>query len=106
MSYTSHPLSGLTDVLSAGVNVARDPCLSEVARLTLQLHALEPAAKPLAAPAVTEPGIGLCRVVKPLRAYVWTRVHPWSVPVGVVAILGGLIGLGYVMGRRARGRRA
>lgn len=107
MSYTPISLGGISDVLSAGVNVAQDPCLTEVAKLTIQLHTLEqPKAVGATAPASTEKGIGLCRVVTPLRAYVWTRKHPWSVPLGAVAVIGGLVGLGYVMGRRARGRRS
>jgi len=96
------PLGGITDVLSAATKVVQDPCLGEVASLVLRLHELEqrpvmPGAP--AKPAVPVQGIGLCGAVKPLRAVVYVRARPWLVPLGAIAIIGGLVGIGYVLGK-------
>jgi hypothetical protein len=88
------PLGGVTDIISAGVNIATDPCLSEVTGLALQLHELEQSATP-GGPAT--PGVGLCGAVTPLRVVVWVRQNPWSAVAVSVALIGSLIGIGYSM---------
>ena len=114
MAYTG--LGSAADILSAGLSVAADPCLPKVTSLLLRLRDLEAAstplrqvtsgatkpsgAKPPAAPA--EVGIGLCRAVKPLQAIVFVRQRPWVLPVGALAVVGGLVGIGYALGRRRR----
>jgi hypothetical protein len=109
MGYTQHPLGSVTTVVSAATAVATDPCLSRVAQLVLRLHQLEQARatspKPVGATAVAAApvrGIGLCQAVKPLEVVVWVRERPWVVPIGAVAVVGGLVGLGYLLGRRRR----
>lgn len=101
-------LGGVGDVVSAAAAVVEDPCLLPVSQLLLRLHQLEQPARPRTsstpAPAPSAPtkGVGLCYAVKPLRAAVWVRQRPWVLPVAGVALVGGLVTLGYLL--RGRGR--
>jgi len=94
---------GLGDVattVSAATAIVTDPCLPEVSRLVLRLHALEQApVKPGAPPPKPTLGIGLCNAIKPLRAVVYVKERPWVLPLGAVAIVGGLVGLGFMLGK-------
>lgn len=97
-------LHGITDVLTAAQSVVTDPCLMQVADLVGQLHDLEQTTPvPGAPPPAPVQGIGLCNAVGPLQKYIWVRQRPWVIPVGAVAIVGGLVGIGYLM---AGGRRS
>lgn len=106
MSYivTSGVMDTLGKSFSAASKVIEDPYLPEVADLVLELHALEqPKAKPGKPPSAPVKGVGLSRVVKPLRFYVGLRRKgSWVVP----AILAGTVGLifatGYLTGRKKR----
>lgn len=95
--------AGLGDVattVSAAAAVVTDPCLPEVSKLVLRLHALEQTAtKPGTPPPPPKLGIGLCNAVKPLRGLVYVRERPWVLPLGAVAVVGGLLGLGFMLGR-------
>jgi len=114
MSYTRtrHAgLGGIADVAKAATSIVEDPCLGTVASLVLRLHAAEQPARPAAPPRPGQPkpppappappvkGIGLCSAVKPLRAVVYVRERPWLLPVGGAVIVGGLVALGYAIGR-------
>lgn len=109
MAYQRHSLGGVGSVISATAAVVEDPCLLPVSELLLELHRLAQAparprapGQPAPAPSAPAKGIGLCQAVKPLRAAVWVRRRPWVLPVAGVAVVGGLIGLGYLL--RGRGR--
>ncbi len=94
-------LGGITDVLTAAQSVVTDPCLTQVANLVGRLHDLEQPSTGSGGPPVQ--GIGLCKAVSPLQTYIWIRERPWVVPVGAIAVVGGLIGVGYLM---AGGKRS
>lgn len=102
MRYQLQPLGGILDVATAAAAVATDPCLPDVATQLLRLRDLQ-AGKAVAglgalgATATSSKGIGLCYIVKPLRAVVWARQNPWIAAVGAVAIVGGLVGLGWAL---------
>ncbi len=108
MSYTTKPQAlgaSIGDVTTIATAVVSDPCLTQVATLARRLYDIEQASptKPAAPgvprpPAPPMPGIGLCKAVTPLKAVVFVRERPWILPVGVIGIVGGLIGLGYVLG--------
>jgi hypothetical protein len=103
MSYQH--LSGIGTVVSAVSAVVEDPCLPQVSALVLQLKALEKSSKPSAPAAPSGPparGIGLCHAVRPLEAVVWVRKRPWVLPLGGLAVVGGLVGLGYLLGKTRR----
>jgi len=87
-------LGDIGDIVSAAANVATDPCLGQVADLALQLHAAEQPGTPVPGSAGT-PGIGLCSAVTPLQVVVWVRQNPWSAVAVSIAVIGGLIGIGY-----------
>lgn len=99
MAYTTS-LDGITDVLTAVKNVTEDPCLLEVAKRTSRLadilHAGQQPGVPSGPPVK---GIGLCSAVKPLKAATFIAERPWIVPVGIAALFGTLVFIGYQMGR-------
>ena len=111
MSYvTRHTgLGSISDVANAAVKIVEDPCLGQVASLVLELHAATPAVTapgaPKPPPGPTPPpkkGIGLCTAVKPLQAAIYVRKRPWILPVGGLAVVGGLVAVGYLLGRGRR----
>jgi hypothetical protein len=103
-----HDLSGIGTVVSAVSAVVEDPCLPKVSDLVLQLRALEkagasaPSTGPKPPPSPPTRGIGLCHAVRPLEAVVWVRRRPWVLPLGGMAVIGGLVGLGYLIGKKRR----
>jgi hypothetical protein len=104
MAYTTNhlELGAIGDVLPAATAVATDPCLGQVATLVRRLHDLEQPRRTASgapvAPAPPTKGIGLCQAVTPLRAVVYIKERPWILPVGAICLIGGLMGLGYVLG--------
>lgn len=101
MSYLPRhqPLEGVTDVATAVTKVAQDPCLFKVTEMVLLLNALEqPKVKPGGPPPPPVPGIGLCSAVKPLSMVLYVKQRPWILPVAGIAVVGALVGLGYLLG--------
>ena len=93
--------STFTDVASLVRDVGQDPCLLEVARQAGRLHdAVSTPSTPGGPPSPPIRGIGLCGVVRPLRAVTYLAERPWILPGGILLLFGGLVGLGYMMGRR------
>lgn len=108
MSYYA-PMHGIGAAFSAATKVVEDPCLTPVAMMVLRLNELEQERKPTPAlppgapkppPSAPAKGIGLCYAVRPLEAVLWVRERPWVLPLGAISIVGALVGLGYVIGRR------
>lgn len=101
-------LNTLTNALSATALVLEDPALPEVVSILRQFHALEQKAPSTTRPGAPKPpavpGIGLKRAVPPLRALLWIRKNPWSLPVGAFALLAIPALLGYAAGRRSRSK--
>jgi hypothetical protein len=83
--------------LTTAKMILDDPALPQVATLITEMHNLEPKTGAGGAPA---PGIGLNKLVKPLRAYVYTRRHSWALPVAIAAAFSVPFLLGYGVGRR------
>lgn len=104
MAYLNGSLSGVSDYLNKAVNVLDsakvildDPALPEVTGLILKLNKIETKTKP---GAPTQKGIGLRRIITPLKIYVKTREQPvlgYAIIAGVVAIP---FALGYLFGKR------
>jgi hypothetical protein len=93
-------LGSVASTVSAATAIVTDPYLPEVTKLVLRLRELEAKAPTTGTkPSAPTPGIGLRLAVKPLRAFVYLRERPWVLPVGAVAVVGGLVGLGYLLGR-------
>jgi hypothetical protein len=89
----------IREVAKAAAKVMTDPCLYDVTSLVLKLNELE-SRKAVSSftPTGATPkfgGVGLCRAVKPLKAVVYARQRPWLLPLVGVAVVGGLVGLGW-----------
>ncbi len=90
-------IAAASPAINAAQKILEDPALPEVSGLVLKLHSLQqnaPAKPGQPAPA-TQKGIGLSKIVKPLRAYVYSQEHAWVIP----AVIGGIIALPFVLGR-------
>ena len=92
------------DVANAILNVIEDPALPEVARILNRFHQLEQSApkKPGSSAPSTTKGIGLKRVVGPMRALLWLRENPAALVAGAVAVVAVPALLGYAVGRKSR----
>jgi len=105
------PLSGLDlqsieNALGAGVSVADDPYFNEVLCRIGQLHAIRThAAVPVCqdTPLGLPGGVGLERVILPLRAFVFAEANPWAYVVGAAVLFGVPMLIGYQLGRGSRG---
>lgn len=91
--------------LKAAGKVLEDPALPEVSKLVLKLHDIEQRrAKPKvpgqpSKPSAPVKGVGLARVVKPLKIFVEVREKSWILPVAIgVAVLVPFT-LGYFVGK-------
>ena len=109
MTYLPRPryasLGAITDIASAAQSVVTDPCLGQVSAQLMHLHDLEQ--QPLipgapATPTAPVAGIGLCSAVTPLKVLTWVKENPWVAPLTGAAIVGGLIGIGYLWGKGRR----
>lgn len=103
--------------IGTAVGGATDPYLPEVICRISQLQALSKGRTPMQVmfgkkPTVPVPsctntpmgkgGIGLERAVKPLRGLVYVNQHPVTVWLGLSAILGVPLLVGYMIGKRSR----
>ena len=104
-------LGAITDVAAAAKSVVEDPCLGQVTAMLLHLRDLEQRAPALVKrvtptkptkPTAPVKGIGLCKAVPPLRAVVWVRERPWVASLAALSVVGGLVGAGYLLGKRRR----
>lgn len=112
MGYTRQSLDGVGSVLDTTKAILEDPCLVPVSGKVLRLYGIIEARRKAvattkvalsgAAPAAPVPpkGIGLCKMEKPLNMAIWALERPWVVPTSVFAVVGGLVGIGYLIGKR------
>lgn len=87
--------------LGTGAKVIQDPYLPEVLCRVNQLAEIEAGTKVTPCPAMAPGragGIGLRKVVAPLRAYVYAEQHPWVYPLGIAAVIGIPFLIGYLAG--------
>jgi hypothetical protein len=97
-------IGGVGDILGAAGNVASDPALPQVVALVTEIKGLSSGGPSRPSTGPSEPGIGLRRIVTPLRAYVAYKRHPWILPAFAGGIVIGIFALGALTGRR-RARR-
>jgi hypothetical protein len=75
-----------------------DPALPQVTGIVMDLHRLEqPGGK-----GDSIKGIGLKRLVTPLKAYRYTRQHSWALPVAMAAVVALPFAIGYALGKGKR----
>lgn len=88
-----------SDIAQAAINVVSDPCLGDIAGLLNRLHALESDPNAPSTPVTPSLGIGLCKVVTPLKTVVYLRENPILGVAAVVGFLGVFVGIGYKIGK-------
>jgi hypothetical protein len=101
-------MSTAADAAQGFLNVVADPCLPQVGQLLFRLHELEatpddPTQPPK--PVQASLGIGLCKVVTPLKAVVFLRENPVIGVAAIAGFFGIFVGIGYRLGHRS-GRRS
>jgi hypothetical protein len=94
-------LGDVSSVLGTAKDIVEDPCLFEVLRRGKHISDLVTARSGPSSGPPTK-GVGLCSVIAPLRVAEQIAERPWIVPVGAVAIVGLLFGIGYSIGRDSR----
>jgi hypothetical protein len=90
---------------STAADVVNDPYLPETICRAQQLVAIENRhALPACAnsPAGMAGGIGLRKLMLPLRGLVYAEQHRWVYPVAAVAAIGVPMALGYLLGKGSR----
>lgn len=97
--------SNVTNAAGAALSFSQDPYLPEVACRFEQLAAVNgghaPGGCSETAPGLPG-GVGLGKVVTPLRWYVYAQQHKWVYPVAIAAIIGIPMALGYSLGSGSR----
>jgi hypothetical protein len=94
-------MGGLQDVANAAqvaLRVADDPALPTVVSLVSEIKSLSPSSSS-SAPS-TERGVGLSRIVTPLRAFVTYKKHPWIAPAFMGGAVITIFALGVLAGRK------
>lgn len=103
--FASQALNALTQAggaLGTGAKVVADPYLPEVLCQIDQLAQIEAGRVPLPCPRIPPGrvgGVGLRKVVAPMRAYVYAEQHPWVYPAAIGAAIGIPFLLGYLAGK-------
>lgn len=103
VSAISNALQTVTGAIGTAASVVADPYLSETVCHVQQLAEHEKTGRIVTACAPTRDGltggVGLRKVVKPLRAYVYAEQNPWVYPAAAAAVIGVPFLLGYLMGK-------
>lgn len=103
MSYTS--TGGLQDAASVALKVAGDPALPTVVSLVSEIKALSSKGGSSSSSS-SGPGIGLSKIVTPLRAFVAYKKRPWIAPALIGGVVVGIFALGVISGRARQRRKA
>jgi len=82
-------------VTTAAYDILTDPALPQVADLVNKIKATEPPGKP-----GQKAGVGLKRLVPPLKMYLAYRKNPALGMMALVAVLAIPFTLGYILGKR------
>lgn len=99
MGYT--PTSGVMDAATVAVRVTADPAFPTVVALVSEIKALSSGNS--SSPSTSSgPGIGLDKIVGPLRGFVAYKKHPWILPAFAGGVVLTIFALGVMTGRRRR----
>src|SRR6185436_16375530 len=95
--------------LASGIGIAQDlatdPYLPETVCRIGQLRNINAGQKPTACVKAADKlpgGVGLRKMIKPLRGYVYAEQHPWSYIAGAAAVIGVPLLIGYMLGKGKR----
>ncbi len=103
MSYYTGIGAGLdtvTNVADITARVVGDPALPTVVSLVQQIKSLSSGGTSAPGAPSTERGVGLSRIVAPLRGFVAYKKHPWIAPAFVGGVFLGIFSLGVLTGRK------
>jgi hypothetical protein len=95
-------ITGLASAAGVAVELANDPYLPETVCRVGQLKAINNHQRPNGCAKARDGmpgGVGLGRMIKPLRAYVYAEQHRWVYPATVAAVVGIPFLLGLAIGR-------
>ncbi len=94
-------MSLIASVLGIGQRVIQDPALPTVVELLTELRQVEAARPKTPSPLTSsEPGIGLRKIVIPLRIVIAVRKRPWLIPVGIGAAVLLPMAIGYALANK------
>lgn len=92
-------LASITSAAQVALRIKEDPALPEVVTLVEKIKSLSSGGGP-SSPS-TELGVGLRRIVTPLKGFVAYKEHPWILPAFVSGIGFAIFALGMIAGRKA-----
>ena len=92
------------NVAQIGLRVADDPALPTVVSLVQEIKTLSSggSSKPATAASAAERGVGLSRIVTPLRGFVAYKKRPWILPAFAGGVVLGIFAIGVMAGRARR----
>jgi len=90
-------LSAISSVATTALNVSNDPALPKVVSLLGEIKDL-----PSKGPFVTEQGIGLSKIVRPLELYIAYKKNPWIVPAALTGAVIVIFAAGRFSAKRKR----
>lgn len=95
-------ISSLFNAVGIAADVTADPYLPETVCRVGQMRALN---RGQAAPACATTadglpgGVGLSKLIKPLRGYVYSLEHKWVAPAVIAGVIGVPMLIGYLLGK-------
>ncbi len=98
-SFLETAVNSARTAIGAVSSITSDPALPEVVGLLGELAKIE-AVRAKGRPPSTEPGVGLRKVVMPLKVVIAVRRKPWLIPVSIAAVLLVPFTIGFAIGRR------
>ena len=108
MAYTQLGLD-IGSTVKAASKIIEDPALPAVTCEVLRLNRVVEGKSPgpscsrrVFTAAEKRKGVGLHLAVQPLRIATWARANPALAIGGAAAVVGGLVWIGYAMGRKRR----
>jgi hypothetical protein len=98
-------ISNLASGLGIAVDLANDPYLPETVCRVGQLRDIHAGKKPPVCVRTADKlpgGVGLRKLIKPLRGYIYAEQHKWVYAAGAAAIIGVPLLIGYALGKGKR----
>lgn len=95
-------ITNIASGLGIAADLASDPYLPETVCRVGQLRNLRAGQKPAACVRTADNlggGVGLRKLIKPLRGYVYAEQHPWTYVAGAAAVIGLPMWIGYMLGK-------
>ena len=98
-------ITNIASTVGIAADLANDPYLPETVCRVGQLKALNNKQRPGTCQAVRDGmpgGVGLRKLIKPLRGYVYAQEHKWTYAAAAGVVIGLPLLLGYALGKGSR----